>query len=309
MVLYSVKVMAKNEALSPQIYVPLFVHKDLDFKNLRVKCTPSGEPLEILIANKRIFNPGFDTELYVRDTLQQFDLRLDGKIYSKPKKVVSSVPNEKEKEENAKRSRNRAKQKLFDYASCNYFDCFFTLTLNAEKIDRYSYKDIIHKLNAYLDNRVRRNGLMYVIVPELHKDGAIHFHGLCNSSAVKLSDSGHKDKKGRKVYNITDWTLGFTTAVKINGRYGAVCNYISKYITKQYEGNLGTLGGRYFFHGGKLQKPVYRYYNIVFEDIPEDVLSNTRSFFIDDAHTDFLMSRDDRIMPRLLDSLSKYCNL
>ena len=30
------------------------------------------------------------------------------------------------------------------------------------------------------------NGFAYVIVPEFHKDGAIHFHGLCKLGTMRL---------------------------------------------------------------------------------------------------------------------------
>ena len=61
-----------------------------------------------------------------------------------------------------------------------------------------------------------------------------------------------------------DWTLGYTTAVMVDSNYAAVCQYVSKYVTKQING--GTIGGRYWYHGGELRGPVYRYEQ---RDIPE----------------------------------------
>ena len=121
------------------------------------------------------------------------------------------------------------------------------------------------------------------IFPELHKDGSFHFHFLCNASALKLVDSdtvivkGHKkpiknktaDRYGvplderRTVYNISDWSLGFTTAVKTYGSIEAVAHYIGKYITKS-EG--GKVGGRWYYSGGKLQRPVLTYQRVSFND-------------------------------------------
>lgn len=166
------------------------------------------------------------------------------------------------------RAAKRAKAQLLEYANANDFDLFITLTLAPDKIDRYDYKAAVKKFGRWADNRVRRRGLRYIAVPELHKDRAVHFHGLCNADACKMMDSGKRDRAGRKIYNLTDWDVGFTTAVKLDGSQEAVAHYISKYILKQFgglgacpqvgkDGELtyrGTIGGRYYFHGGALRR-------------------------------------------------------
>lgn len=166
-------------------------------------------------------------------------------------------------------SRRRAYKKVFDYAACNedVFDLFVTLTLDKQMVDRYDIEKIYPKLKVFLDNRVQRKGLAYILVPELHKDGAIHFHGLINSSAVRLKDSGKRYWKrntpsyGQHIYNVTDWKLGFTTAVKLSGDYEDICKYITKYVLKQSDG--GMIGGRYYYHGGELKEPRYEYINFI----------------------------------------------
>lgn len=65
-------------------------------------------------------------------------------------------------------------------------------------------------------------------MPERHKDGACHFHGLLtNCDNLKMVDSGkfskgkhiynHEVKGSKKIYNINsrNWKYGFTTATKI----------------------------------------------------------------------------------------------
>lgn len=157
------------------------------------------------------------------------------------------------------RSKRRARKAVFDYAMSNPdLDLFITLTLSPNEIDRTDYGAIIKKLNAWLDYRVRKHGLKYVLVAEYHKDGqAIHFHGLVNSTAVATVFSGKKDKRGHKIYNLPEWRLGFTTAVKVYGRKtrGGVCKYICKYISKQGE----KVGGRWYYSGGDLRQPDYEY--------------------------------------------------
>lgn len=169
------------------------------------------------------------------------------------------------------RAKRRAAAKLRDYALCNDFKFFVTLTLSPEKIDRYSLVDAIKRMRSWLDNRVRRNGLKYILVPEQHKDGAFHFHGFFND-ALEMFDSGTLKIDGKKkpmrprserqrqellaacakpVYNISDWQLGFSTAIEIYGDYNAAIGYVSKYITKESE----KLGGRWYYSGGDLQTP------------------------------------------------------
>lgn len=157
-----------------------------------------------------------------------------------------------------RRGRARARKRLFELAACNDFDLFCTLTLDKKKVDRYDYHSVITPLNTWLDNRVRRRGLRYILVPELHKDGAIHFHGLCNSEAMRLVESGIV-RAGKASLNVADWVLGFSQAVRLDGPYERVCNYVAKYITKG--GDEGPIGGRYFLKGGDLRTAICTYYN------------------------------------------------
>lgn len=162
--------------------------------------------------------------------------------------------------ENLRRSKGRARRRIYDLAMCNDFDLFVTLTLSPDQVNRYDYGDIVRILNRWLDNRVRRKGLRYLVVPEFHKDGAIHFHGLFND-VLRLVDSGHVDKRGHAVYNLPDWTLGFTTAIHLYGERHAVSGYVTKYITKAEQ----RVGGRWYLHGGDLQEPTYTYGDLDFD--------------------------------------------
>lgn len=153
------------------------------------------------------------------------------------------------------KGRSRARSKLYDLVRCNWqLDTMVTLTLDPAQIDRTAYPDIIKALSTWLSNRVRRDGLTYVAVPEYHADGeAIHIHGLCNWDALRTTYSGVK-QRGRMVYNVTDWALGFSAAVRLgctDADRQAVAAYVAKYITKGGR----KVGGRYFLHGGKLTRP------------------------------------------------------
>ena len=182
---------------------------------------------------------------------------------------------------NLERAKRRARIAVVDYARCNPMKYFVTFTLDASRVDRYDINAVMRIANRWLDNRVRRHGLQYVLVPELHKDGAIHFHGLVNN-AVTLRDSGTIARNGDKprrprsarerekwlaagghiVYNVDDWTLGFTTAIELYGDYGAAIGYVCKYISKAQT----KVGGRWYYSGGGLRKPQKQYLNVDFDE-------------------------------------------
>ena len=91
--------------------------------------------------------------------------------------------------ESLQRSMRRARVKVRDYCLSTDMKYFCTFTLDQEKIDRYDIKVITNKLNRWLSHQVQRRGIAYVMVPELHQDGAIHFHGML-TEGLEVVDSG-----------------------------------------------------------------------------------------------------------------------
>lgn len=199
-------------------------------------------------------------------------------------KVFDALPDlEEPKEEPARlaadveRATRRARINAFDVILCNRdLDTFATFTYSPDSVDdRADYAEVYRKLDVWLSNRVQRHGLKYVIVPERHKSGAIHFHGILNSSALRLDAARHPSSgrllkhAGRQIYNISDWSYGFTTAELIGAECAdrdAVAKYIFKYMGKQ---SGEKIGGRYALIGGKqIGRPVY-----VYGDSPEELLA------------------------------------
>lgn len=163
------------------------------------------------------------------------------------------------------RSQRRARSKVRRLALANDFRWFVTLTLSPEQIDRYDGAEIVRRLGRWCDNMVRRHGLRYILVPERHKDGAFHFHGFF-SDAVRVTDSGHTDDHGRKIYNLPQWTLGFTAAMELYGEYPAAVAYVCKYIGKQ-DGERPL--GRWYYSGGALVEPRREYVDMDFREMQE----------------------------------------
>lgn len=176
------------------------------------------------------------------------------------------------KPDNLARARRRARAAIVDYCRCTDMRWFVTLTLDPEKIDRYDRDKTIKAATTWLTNQVQRRGLAYVVVPELHQDGAVHFHGMLND-ALEMVDSGTVippaggkprrprsaaqraewlDNGGRVVYNVPAWRWGFSTATELDkARYRAAVGYVAKYIGKGTE----KVAGRWYYHGGRLGRP------------------------------------------------------
>lgn len=184
---------------------------------------------------------------------------------------------------NLARSKRRARSAVFDLAYSNPFRFFVTLTLDQSKVDRYDIHAITQKLNRWLDNRVRRDGLAYILVPELHKDGAVHYHGFF-SDAISAVDSGvlsppdgGRPRKPRSnvqrskmikdgwhvVYNLPSWPFGFTTALELYGDRRSAAGYVCKYITK----SAGKVGGRWYYSGGALLRPCIQFSDADFDEL------------------------------------------
>lgn len=160
------------------------------------------------------------------------------------------------------RSMRRARANLRRLALANDFRWFVTLTLDPAKIDRDDGKAVAKALGRWADNMVRRKGLKYVLVPELHKKGGIHFHGFFND-AVMVVDSGHRDSAGHPVFNLPEWSLGFTTAIELYGEYPSAVGYVTKYIGKQGVRPMG----RWYYSGGALKTPEKTYADLDREEV------------------------------------------
>lgn len=180
--------------------------------------------------------------------------------------------------ENITRAVRRARAAVQRLARANSFAYFVTLTFDDAKVDRHDDRAVLAKLNNWLHNAAKRSGLAYVLVPERHKDGAIHLHGFING-ALPVTDSGTvipagggrpKRPKGARdrarlldagahiVYNLNGWPFGFSTAIALYGNYRAAVGYVCKYIGKQLSPASGLperIGGRWYYSGGPLIRP------------------------------------------------------
>lgn len=246
-------------------------------KNLRVRLIPDFHggyiATEYTVCNRPIFNPDHYVELFDRP-------------------VKQSVSHPHDDDRALYQSRRRALRNVRDLMECNQFDWFLTFTLNGERYARDDYATFCRTVNKYLANRVQRKGWKYVAVMEYHHDQKnLHLHAVVSASAddLQLVDSGTvlrptggrpvklatALKQGftvdqlRTVYNVTDWVDGWSTAIHTYGNHLSLAKYITKYITKSAD----KVGGRWYYSGGKLDRPKYVYDNVDF-----DLIDATREY-------------------------------
>lgn len=156
----------------------------------------------------------------------------------------------------------RAKKAVFDLARSNVWQWFVTFTFSPKTGDRTDYNLIKGKLSKWLNNisnRYCNNELKYLCVPEQHKKiednglRAWHFHALlANADVLHFYNSGVV-QNGYTVYNIREYTLGFSTATPVVSTE-RVSRYITKYMTKSLVMHLK--GMRRYLASNNLNRPI-----------------------------------------------------
>jgi hypothetical protein len=72
------------------------------------------------------------------------------------------------------------------------------------------------------------------------------------------------------IYNLPQWTLGFTAAIEIYGDYPAAVAYVCKYIGKQGD----KPAGRWYYSGGALATPEVEYVDSITEQSLKEVFGD-----------------------------------
>lgn len=215
---------------------------------------PDGS-YDILASNRPVFGPK-------RKKLKKESKTLQNEQEFEQNSLFDEKSKRKPKLADLERARSRARANVRRLALANSFRYFVTLTIDPQKIDSYDADAVTKRLNQWLSNHVRRNGLVYVLVPERHKSGRIHYHGFFNDALTTVL-SGKVDKGGHPIYNLPQWDYGFTTAIELYGDYHAAIGYTCKYIGKDAE----KIGGRWYYSGGKLEKPVEKFVDITYGEL------------------------------------------
>lgn len=167
-------------------------------------------------------------------------------------------------------SLKRTRKKFIDYAMNNPFEWFGTWTLAPrEGRDRLSLPEACRAFALAVQhfNRKYYCNLSYIVIPEQHKDGSWHFHGLMGNlpaeALVAFQRSRHnppyirsKLAKGEAVYKLQFFEdkLGWNTLEPIENKE-AVIRYCTKYITKELLDAKVTKNTRLLIASQGLEKP------------------------------------------------------
>lgn len=171
-------------------------------------------------------------------------------------------------------SLSRTRSKVFELALCNKWEYFITLTLSPKNGNRQDLKQFKRSLSKWLNNLNYRNGwnIKYMLIPEPHKNGSWHMHGLlmgvpdCMLVPFSVNDVLPykllaKLKKGERIYNWPTYAekFGFVSCDRIRDPE-ACAKYITKYITKELGERNAALNEKLYLcsHGLKRAKVLLR---------------------------------------------------
>lgn len=200
-----------------------------------------------------------DIECYVDD--------LTGEEYYtynlKPVEIVKEKPEKK-----LANNIIRAKAHIYELAICNDWDYFCTFTIDKTKYDRYDLRKFHIDFTRMIRNLNRKDGynIKYLLIPEMHKDGAWHMHGLL--SGLPDQEVRAFDKKEHlplyiieKLINnesIFSWSryqnkFGFCDLENIKDIH-KVSAYITKYISKELSNTITECNAHMYYASQKLKR-------------------------------------------------------
>ena len=162
----------------------------------------------------------------------------------------------------------RSKGKIFEYAFCNPWDYFITVTLNPAKYDRSDLEKFHKDLTQWFRDYGKKFGIKiaFLLIPELHADCKTwHMHGFLMGLPIehlkqfKIGDTmgkaiAEKVINGDIVYNWEAYQkkFGFCDLEPIRN-HEAVSKYVTKYINKELAKSVTELNAHTYYHSRGLQ--------------------------------------------------------
>lgn len=149
---------------------------------------------------------------------------------------------------------SRAKSKVFEYAFCNEFDYFVTLTINPAKYDRFNLNEYYKDFSQWLQNYKKKykTNIKYLFIPEMHEDGAWHMHGFLSGI---IPDQLVINKHGYLDWDLYKGKFGWISLDKIKNQE-ACAKYITKYVNKDLEDSIKDLNAHMYYCSKGLKKAV-----------------------------------------------------
>jgi len=150
---------------------------------------------------------------------------------------------------------SRSRAKIFEYAICNEFEYFVTLTIDSNRYDRTNLKNYYKDFSQFLRNyRIKYNiNIQYLFIPELHKDGkSWHMHGFITGIPKEhftINEHGYLDWLAYKE------KFGYISLDKIRDKKRCSL-YITKYVSKNIESCITDLNAKMYYASRDLKTAV-----------------------------------------------------
>lgn len=167
----------------------------------------------------------------------------------------------------------RSRTKIFEISMCNDWELFATFTIDPKKYDRYNLPLFFKDFSNYISN-LNRNynfNIKYLFIPEMHKDGAWHLHGLISGLPLdRLLLFKYNSKLPKYIrdklldgFDVYDWPsyrgkFGFCDLEKIRNKESC-CKYIVKYITKDLGRSVSQSHAKVYYCSQGLNRPTVIY--------------------------------------------------
>lgn len=168
---------------------------------------------------------------------------------------------------------SRARSMVLQYALCNPWQYFFTGTLDPDRWQRDDLDAFMIDFSQKIRDWRKDYGfkLDVLLIPEHHKDGKWHVHGLINNLPYWCTSAFYWLPLPKE-WHMTPypWKLcagNFRSWMDFQDRYGycslapikdpvATAYYVTKYISKDLSRRGGDLGKHLYFHSRPLKKAV-----------------------------------------------------
>lgn len=206
-------------------------------------------------------------------TYHQPQIRQLGSLKHKGGASEKSEISDDAQEERTRKQSYAIKRRIRGYALANQFEWFVTLTIDPHKINSLDYeisKTLLLKWCRYMRDTYGK--FDYLFIPEFHKSGAVHFHGILGDISANFIEARHPNngqlllQNNHQVYNLADWNFGFTNCQKIVDSE-KTASYLTKYLTKELMTNKEMFRKKRYFNSQGLKKPKVEYIQSEIDDL------------------------------------------
>lgn len=146
----------------------------------------------------------------------------------------------------------RARSKIFEYGMCNDWDWFVTLTLDPARYNRHDLKSYHKDLSSWIHDSVNKRlhiKMRWLLIPEMHKDGAWHMHGFIAGlppNEITKNEHGYWDWQEYRD------KFGWISLDRIRDQERCA-RYITKYVKKDLSDRRDELNAHLYYCSRGLQ--------------------------------------------------------